>query len=177
MPWIFVPTEAVVTVVLFAATWLWWWLGTTSQSKFEEPPREQDETSEAEAQQQYYTTNPDPPPPPIRSVRSSKTKGPTPLSLIRSPKLSKSTTHPDLAETILTHEAALENAMNQTPWQRASARWQTLVASLSYKKRREAKANAARFSKGMPRQLDTRKPTGSTDHGARWGFREIRSFW
>ncbi len=112
-------------------------------------------------------------------LREAKEKCPTPtaLTVIESQKPHMPSTEPTLAATILAHEQALRSSTSGTRRQRVAGRWQALVAGLAYKKRREVRANAVRFAKKMPQKLDTTRPTGSTDRGGRWSFREVRSFW
>lgn len=56
-------------------------------------------------------------------------------------------------------------------------RWTYLIEKAIKNHRAAFRAIAAKWAKNMPKHIDTRKPTGITIQGQRWGWREIRSAW
>ena len=66
----------------------------------------------------------------------------------------------------------------QAPPQMAAAhRWQYFIERAIARHRWAWQGLALKWSKAMRRRLDTRRPTGLTIQGQRWGWREIRASW
>ena len=57
------------------------------------------------------------------------------------------------------------------------ARWSRLISKAQERHRWAMRGLALKWSRRMPKRIDTRAPTGLTIQGQRWGWREIAPFW